>query len=321
MEVWYMYINNINFINYNPYINNRSFSNALDVSPIRDKLTLSKNIVNDELLLKQLITNLMPNFQNSVQPSFPASPYSLSNDDLKKLLLYLLYLLNQQGNGYNPYQNYSTNYDFPASSPNWGYPNNRIPQFSNAVSPNSNVATNVSNSQNNNGSASVANTVGNSGNVNFPPDMDPVQREKIERYLARANDALVNPQKYVNPNNGRNGNGEQWDYWCLGFVNNMSERQDPALQKGSAKKAYYQLQREGRVKNDWENMPPGSYVLWDDGQYGHIAIYTGERNENGEPMIITSGWNGWSGLHKVPLSEVERRMGAKADGYAAPQFR
>ena len=195
-----------------------------------------------------------------------------------------------------------------------------LPQFgNNQTQPNQpNQINNQPNNEQNNPSQVNPN---NSGQVSFPPDMDPAQREKIERYLAKANDALVNPQKYRNPGNKMTGNGEQWDLWCLGFVNEMGDKKDPSLQQDSAKLAYYDLLNKGRIRTDWDQMVPGSYILWDEGEWGHIAIYTGEKNEKGEPIVITTtGWGGVSGIHKMPLSQLIQMMGAKPDGWAIPKL-
>lgn len=36
-------------------------------------------------------------------------------------------------------------------------------------------------------------------------------------------------------------------------------------------------------------------------------------------MIITTGWNGFNGLHKVPLSELQTKLG-NPEGFATPKL-
>jgi hypothetical protein len=194
----------------------------------------------------------------------------------------------------------------------------------NQVSSNNQINTNNKDATNQ-VSNSAANQVSSNNQINTNNKIDlsvypPEEREKVQRFLERANDAYNNPEKYTNPNNGQTAkDGSQWDMWCLGFVNNMAERKDSALLSPSAKESLQKIKEQGRLRTDWDNMPPGSYVYWGGGQYGHIAIYTGERNEKGEPIILTTGWNGFNGLHKVPLSELQGRLGAP-EGFATPKL-
>jgi hypothetical protein len=137
------------------------------------------------------------------------------------------------------------------------------------VSKQGNGTNQVSNSGTNQVSnSSAANQVSSNNQINTNNKIDlsaypPEEREKVQRFLERANDAYNNPEKYTNPNNGKTAkDGSQWDMWCLGFVNNMAERKDSALLSPSAKESLQKIKEQGRLRKDWDNMPPGSYVYW-----------------------------------------------------------
>ncbi len=310
-----------------------------------------------DLLIQQYLNN--PN-QFKVNAKQPTSFNNLSQDELLKLLMLLLQYLNSinpNGNTFSPSDN--SNLPGSFGNPQITIPSNiTAPNTSNITAPNTRsdrafippASNNIPSTSNttpaSTNSPSTSNTTPASTNsptsnttpastnspstsnttpVNSSNKIDlsaysPEEREKIQRFLDRTNDALNNPEKYRNPNNGQTArDGSQWDMWCLGFVNNMAEYKDSALRAPSAKESLQIIKEQGRLRKDWDNMPPGSYLYWGGGQYGHIAIYTGERNEKGEPMIITTGWNGFNGLHKVPLSELQRRLG-NPEGFATPKL-
>lgn len=352
-------MNNINAINniyfnqiYSPHL--QTNSNLTWEKPI-DNSNININNINKliDLLIKQYLNNINQINNNTNQGN---SFNNFSQDELSKLLLLLLQYLNSinpNGNTFSPSDNSYPSGNFgnpqittPSNNiapinPNTRSDKSYIPSASNSTPSNSSAtpASNNSPSTSNitpassnspstsnittasNNSPSTSNTTPvNSGNKIDLNAYPPEEREKIQRFLDRANDALNNPEKYRNPNNGKTAkDGSQWDMWCLGFVNNMAEYKDSALRAPSAKESLQIIKEQGRLRTDWDNMPPGSYLYWGNGQYGHIAIYTGERNEKGEPMIITTGWNGFNGLHKVPLSELQRRLG-NPEGFATPKL-
>jgi hypothetical protein len=334
-------INNISFNQiYNPVVG-RNFNSALEIP--QDNVNINNQ--NIKVLLEKLISQYLNN--SNVGNNIPQNGgySSLSDDELLRLLLLLLQYANQNGDignnlGYKP--NFIGGNPVSASVGNFGAP--YIPINGNTKAkwkPNIQRSNQIISSANNQGGAasqvskqsnginqvsnSAANQVYSNNQINTNNKIDlsaypPEEREKVQRFLERANDAYNNPEKYTNPNNGRTAkDGSQWDMWCLGFVNNMAERKDSALLAPSAKESLQKIKEQGRLRKDWENMPPGSYVYWSGGQYGHIAIYTGERNEKGEPIILTTGWDGFNGLRKVPLSELQRRLGAP-EGFATPKL-
>ena len=339
-------INNISSFNQiSSPVFRRNFNSAVEIP--QDNVNINnQNIKN---LIERIISDYLNNANNAnVGNSTPQNGgySSLSDDELLRLLLLLLQYVNQNGNNGNIGNNPGYKPDSIGNSPvssaggNFGAPyapinrntkvkvepgsaNNANNQVSNQGSANNQVSNqgNVNNQVSNSDTNQVSNSnqIGTNNKVDLSA-YSPEEREKIQRFLDRANDAYNNPEKYTNPNNGRTArDGSQWDMWCLGFVNNMAERKDAALLAPSAKESLQKIKEQGRLRKDWENMPPGSYVYWGGGQYGHIAIYTGEKNEKGEPIILTTGWNGFNGLHKVPLSELQRRLGAP-EGFATPKL-
>lgn len=121
-------------------------------------------------------------------------------------------------------------------------------------------------------------------------------------------------QAHINPDTG----SYNWNGWCLGFVNSVDRaatgHADPGLQAGYARAAYYNMVAEGRASTNWSQMPAGSAVFWTQGQYGHIAIFSGRYTASGDPIIITTGF-GTSDAKELPLSTINAAIGASA-GYA-----
>lgn len=121
----------------------------------------------------------------------------------------------------------------------------------------------------------------------------------------------------VNPNTGN----RDWNMWCLGFVNQVSQaangKADGALTKESAKESYAAMLSAGRIHPGVSGAPAGAAVYWPGGKYGHIAIFSGRTSPSGEPMIITTGgFAGISGIQEVPLSKLRAALGEPA-GWAA----
>jgi len=120
----------------------------------------------------------------------------------------------------------------------------------------------------------------------------------------------------VNRNNGLSvaQDPKAWNSWCLAFVATAYGRAVPELASEDAKGSMAKFDAAGKLVRDRTNMEPGAPVFFEagpkNGGYGHIAIFTGRYDENGEPIIRTSGWRGYDGIHEVPLSWLEAQTGA-----------
>ncbi len=120
----------------------------------------------------------------------------------------------------------------------------------------------------------------------------------------------------VNSNNGLSvaRDPKAWNSWCLAFVATAYGRAVPELAAADAKGSMAKFDAAGKLVRDRTNMPPGAPVFFEagsrNGGYGHIAIFTGRYDANGEPIIRTSGWRGYDGIHEVPLSWLEAQTGA-----------
>lgn len=135
-----------------------------------------------------------------------------------------------------------------------------------------------------------------------------------------ATDVMNRPWAY---NNINQPGDHTWNLWCLGFVNQVAQmangHRDPVLTQPTAKSAYYAALANGRIDSDLSSMPPGAVVFWPSGRYGHVAIYSGRRNEWGDPIFITStGWGGRSGIQELTLSTLDRELG-RAAGWMVPR--
>lgn len=157
---------------------------------------------------------------------------------------------------------------------------------------------------------------------------------KIEAQKEQARQAIVNTaydfqaNPPVNPNQpaweAKQKGARNWDLYCLGFVNAVNKaagNTDPALQATNAKASYNAMANAGRIRTDLSQMPAGSSVFWKSGAEGHIAVFTGKRTPDGDPIIITTGGFGrFTGIQEAPLSEVNAALGRSHDGYAPPPF-
>jgi len=308
-------INNISFNQIYGLAGVRDFNAGLEIS--QDNVSINNQNIKE--LIDKLILQYLSNF-NGVNNICQNGGYSsLSYDELLRLLLLLLQYAKQNGNignnlgnepnftGSNPISSGGGNFGAPyvpingsnkeegKQKGNGAAQGNRATQGNRAAQGKGNGATRGTNNQ-----------VNISSNVDlsvYPPE----EREKIKRFLERANDAYYNPEKYKNRKGQTSKDGSHWDMLCLGFVATMAGRKDPGLSAKTAKESLEKMRKQGRLRTDWDNMPPGACIYWEGGPCGHIAIYTGEKNEKGEPIVLTSGWPGFSGLRKVPLSEIQRR--------------
>jgi len=130
-----------------------------------------------------------------------------------------------------------------------------------------------------------------------------------------------------------------WDYWCAGFVGQVAQAAngapDPQFVKAApsldvppnvrpynpsintpentgAKVAFHLMEAAGRVHTDWDDLPPGAAVFWTTGTYGHVAIFTGEFDQYGNPLIITTGWPSRPGTRLRTLKDLNADLGAPA---------
>lgn len=127
-------------------------------------------------------------------------------------------------------------------------------------------------------------------------------------------------QNGYNDNNGMRTKDSPaaWNNWCLAFVSRAWGTKVPDLRAGSAILAYNQCKASGRIVNDRD--PPAGAPLFQDAttsnSWGHIFIATGEKTSSGDPIIITTGWPGYNGIHRITLSEMESKYHAKYLGWA-----
>lgn len=121
-----------------------------------------------------------------------------------------------------------------------------------------------------------------------------------------------------NPNNGELGH-TAWHGWCLGMVARAwsigAGRTVPHLQSGTANGSREKFVAAGLMRPAEGSIPAGAPVFWNCGSVGHIAIATGENDENGEPLIAST-WVGGSldGIFVRPLSWFTPYVGT-ADGW------
>ena len=127
-------------------------------------------------------------------------------------------------------------------------------------------------------------------------------------------------QNGFNTNNGKVSKNETcWNYWCAAFIATAWGRKVPQMVGGSAYEQYKNFKRDGMIHTD-KNPPAGAIMFTAPtatSKYGHVFMATGEIASNGEPMVITSGWNGHNGISTMPLSQM---IGTKQYlGWAMPQ--
>lgn len=126
----------------------------------------------------------------------------------------------------------------------------------------------------------------------------------------------------VNSNNGKMicEDPKAWNNWCLAFVSTAYNREIPELAHESAIASYNAMQRAGKIKTD--QRPPAGAIMYtettSDNPYGHIFIATGKTNENGEPLVISSGSAAsFDGIREMTLSQMTNICGRYL-GYAVP---
>ena len=128
--------------------------------------------------------------------------------------------------------------------------------------------------------------------------------------------------KGVNRNNGKSvcDDPKAWNDWCLAFVATAYNRVVPELAHESAIASYNAMKSAGKIKTD--KRPPAGAIMYTDttssNPYGHIFIATGKTNENGEPLVITSGSSAsFDGIREMTLNQMIDICGNYL-GYAVP---
>lgn len=117
--------------------------------------------------------------------------------------------------------------------------------------------------------------------------------------------------------------GSNWDLSCLGFVESVKKaatgNSDPQLMAGnplpgqiygSVERAFRAMESAGRAHYEVGEMPAGAAVFFqiDGFAPGHIAIYSGKKDQNGNLLIVSTGGPKWgSGIHIESLSEMMKR--------------
>lgn len=123
-----------------------------------------------------------------------------------------------------------------------------------------------------------------------------------------ARDQLKGGQKKgLNVNNGMTSiDKSSWDNWCLAFVATAYGRKVANLQTGSAINSLQKYDSEGKLKMD--KRPPAGAIIFTgataSNPHGHIFIATGKYSGTDDPIVVTTGAPGWSGVKEIPLSEV-----------------
>ncbi|MGM0599981.1 MAG: SH3 domain-containing protein [Candidatus Rifleibacteriota bacterium] len=129
-----------------------------------------------------------------------------------------------------------------------------------------------------------------------------------------------NQNGYNRNNSLTSKNPACWNNWCLAFCATAYGRKIPELTAGSAIDSYYKFEQAGKIQHS--SPPPAGAVLFQDktgrNPWGHIFIATGETDSSGDPIIVTSGWPGYDGIHKITLSKMRQMYSAKYLGWALP---
>lgn len=131
--------------------------------------------------------------------------------------------------------------------------------------------------------------------------------------------------KGVNANNGQMvcNNPAAWNDWCLAFVNTAYNRTLEELRVGSAITSYENWQRKGKINTN--KQPPAGAILYTSAipgnPHGHIFLASGKTNENGEPLVITSGTTGFDGIREMTLDECIQWTGGSYLGWVLPEVK
>ncbi|MBR4570077.1 MAG: hypothetical protein IKO19_05350 [Candidatus Riflebacteria bacterium] len=127
-------------------------------------------------------------------------------------------------------------------------------------------------------------------------------------------------QKGINKNTGCSSQNENcWDFWCAAFVGSAWGHKVPQMVAGCAYEQYQNFKRDGMIHTD-KNPPAGAIMFTaptSGNKYGHVFLASGEYDENGEPIVITSGGNCFHGIQAMPLSKLVG--GLQYLGWAMPE--
>ncbi len=114
-------------------------------------------------------------------------------------------------------------------------------------------------------------------------------------------------KKGLNRNNKKTSSDPKcWNYWCGAFVGTAWGHKIPQMCAGSAYGQYKNFKRDGMIHTD-KNPPAGAIMFTGPtatNEYGHVFLASGEVDANGEPIVITSGWNGHDGITTMTLSRM-----------------
>lgn len=137
--------------------------------------------------------------------------------------------------------------------------------------------------------------------------------------LTWARDQINGTKKGFNSNNNRTSKtSTAWNGYCLAFVSTAYGRKKSLLSAPSAIQSYYKCKAAGKIKQG--KNPPAGAVMFNGttsgNPYGHIYIATGKMAGPNDPIIITTGWSSWPGIHEIPMSKMG--SGAKYLGWAMP---
>ncbi len=114
-------------------------------------------------------------------------------------------------------------------------------------------------------------------------------------------------KKGYNRNNKKTSQDPKcWNYYCAAFVGTAWGHKVPQMVGGCAYDQYKNFKRDGMIHTD-KNPPAGAIMFTgptSSNKYGHVFLATGEVNSKGEPIIITSGWNGHDGITTMTLSKM-----------------
>ncbi len=130
--------------------------------------------------------------------------------------------------------------------------------------------------------------------------------------------------KGLNSNNNKKicEDAKAWNDWCLAFVGTAYNREIPELAHESAIASYNAMKQAGKIVNG--KRPPAGAIMYTattaDNPYGHIFIATGKSNENGEPIVITTGSaSSFDGIREMTLSEMLNQYSGGYLGYVVPE--
>ena len=113
---------------------------------------------------------------------------------------------------------------------------------------------------------------------------------------------------------------QTWDNYCLSFVSTAYGDQWSELATSTAYGAYENCLNAGLIRTD-RNPPAGAVIFQgkiNSNPFGHICIATGEKDESGDPILITTGWPGFHGIHRITLGQLEAKSSANYLGWALP---